>query len=164
MALTKKIASLVSDYNDGQSLGSKLRKKRIAPLLAMIEETAKEKGSVSIIDIGGTETYWNIVPKDFLEKNKVTITLINLPSNNKLEDHGCFHFTEGDACDLSRFEDKAFDIAHSNSVIEHVGDWRRMFIFALELKRVANKYFVQTPNFWFPVEPHCMTPPFSLVS
>ena len=33
-----------------------------------------------------------------------------------------------------------------------------MLQFANEISRIAEFYFVQTPNFWFPLEPHCMTP------
>jgi hypothetical protein len=35
-----------------------------------------------------------------------------------------------------------------------------MVQFAEEISRVAENYFVQTPNYWFPMEPHCMTPVF----
>ncbi len=158
MSLTKSMARNLSNYDDKHSIGSRLRAKRSAPLLRMIEQLSKEKGSVDIIDIGGTETYWNIVSREFLEKNNVRITIVNLPDSELQKNHGPFRFVPGDGCDLSDVPTQSFDIAHSNSVIEHVGDWDRMVRFANELKRVARRYFIQTPNYWFPIEPHCMTP------
>ncbi len=88
----------------------------------------------------------------------MNITIVNLPGIVKPNDHGLFKFVEADGCDLSRFDDKSFHIAHSNSVVEHVGDCERMVQFAKELSRVSQNYFVQTPNYWFPIEPHCMMP------
>jgi hypothetical protein len=58
---------------------------------------------------------------------------------------------------MRMYASNAFDITHSNSVVEHVGDWARQVAFAKEVSRVSRGYFVQTPNFWFPLEPHCMT-------
>ncbi len=158
MSITGKLAKSISDYERSASVGSKLRAKRIAPLLQMIEAVHRDQGRVNIVDIGGREAYWGLLPRGFLEAHDVRVTLVNLPGNESPEVEPPFSFVEADACDLEGFADASFDIAHSNSVIEHVGDWNRMVAFARELARVAPRYFVQTPNYWFPVEPHCMTP------
>lgn len=158
MSITKVLAKGIQDYDNEQSLGSQFRAKRIAPLLRMIESVSQEYGHVNIIDIGGTENYWKIVPQAYLEKHHVRITITNLPDKKLPEDHGPFCFVHANGCNLENFADNSFHIAHSNSVIEHVGDWQDMVQFTAELKRIAQKYFVQTPNFWFPIEPHCMTP------
>jgi len=159
MFITKMLAKRVSNYNDPQSLGSRLRTKRIRPLLEMIEETFKEQGFVNIVDVGGTELYWRlIVPKQYLDSHNVAVTIVNLPGTITPGARDIFRFVEADGCDLACFKDKQFHIAHSNSVLEHVGDWERMVRFANEIQRVGQKYFVQTPNYWFPIEPHCMMP------
>lgn len=158
MSLSRNLARLISNYDNHNSIGSKLRAKRIAPLLEMLESTFKEKGSVCIIDIGGTEKYWGIVSRQYLTSHNVSITIVNLPGTEMREDHGPFRFVEADACNLTRFDDKSFHVAHSNSVVEHIGDWDHMLQFAKELSRVSNNYYIQTPNYWFPIEPHCMMP------
>ena len=146
------------DYNSNNSMVSKFRTKRIAPMMELIEAASIKYGSVNIVDIGGTEHYWNIVSREFLDRHKVTITIVNLPGFESQTNHGPFIFVAADGCNLSAFDNGAFHIAHSNSVIEHVGDWARKVQFATELSRVAKQYFIQTPNYWFPIEPHCMFP------
>lgn len=136
----------------------KLRAKRIKPLLKMVETYYKKYGFVSIIDVGGTKKYWNIVPREFLEKYNVSITCVNLPSPNLQSNDDIFTFENGDGCNLNEYKDKQFHIAHSNSVIEHVGEWDKIVRFSNEIKRIADSYFVQTPNFWFPLEPHWFLP------
>lgn len=158
MPIGKFLVKKLSNYDSKKSIGSKLRAKRIAPLMRQIEHVYSEHGIVNIIDIGGTQKYWNIVPIEFLENHNVTITIVNLPFVECPENNGPFIFSHGDACNLANFDTNSFHIAHSNSVIEHVGDWDKMIAFSKEIKRVASKYFIQTPNYWFPIEPHCMTP------
>jgi SAM-dependent methyltransferase len=67
----------------------------------------------------------------------------------------------GDGTKL-RFADRAFDVAYSNSVIEHVPKEGQQ-AFAAEVGRVADRYFVQTPNRWFPIEPHYQLPLFQFL-
>ena len=43
-------------------------------------------------------------------------------------------------------------------MIEHVGDAQSQRRFAREVARVGRAYWVQTPNRWFPVEQHLLTP------
>jgi ubiquinone/menaquinone biosynthesis C-methylase UbiE len=57
---------------------------------------------------------------------------------------------QSDGC-LLPFRDEAFDIVFSNAVIEHVNDQQK---FANEIQRVGRRYFVSTPNRWFPLETH----------
>jgi hypothetical protein len=154
----------ITNYNSENSLGFKFRKKRAERIKNLISACFAENGAVSIIDIGGTKTYWKIIPAAFLKANNVHITVVNLPSYTPppppphLSDNEIFTAKEGDGCNLIEFSDNSFHIAHSNSVIEHVGNWDKKVMFAKELRRVANKYYVQTPNYWFPLEPHFMTP------
>lgn len=63
----------------------------------------------------------------------------------------------GDGTQLP-FRSGSFDLVFSNSVIEHVGDVQRQRQFAKEVTRVGRRFYVQTPNRRFPVEPHLMTP------
>lgn len=158
MSVSGRLAKGIADYGDSRSLGSRFRARRIGPLLSLIDTVFAVKGSVRIIDLGGTRQYWNIVPTDLLEQRDVRITLVNLPESVTPVDEDHFEVLAADACDLASIPDDDFDITHSNSVLEHVGDWERMRAFAREAARVSPRYFVQTPSYWFPIEPHAMTP------
>jgi SAM-dependent methyltransferase len=66
-------------------------------------------------------------------------------------------FVKADVLEGLPFADHAFDLAYCSSVIEHVAPSDRD-AFARELRRVAAGWFVQTPAFSFPVEPHALLP------
>jgi hypothetical protein len=68
---------------------------------------------------------------------------------------------QADGTDLP-FEDGEFDVGFSNSVIEHVPK-RLQAAFASEIGRVARRYYVQTPNRYFPIEPHYQLPFFQFL-
>ena len=86
------------DYRDPQSLGSKLRAKRVGPLLELISNVSGEKDVVQILDVGGTRNYWNIVPEAFLVEHRVRVTLLNLPGIGQESNQGCFSHLAGDGC------------------------------------------------------------------
>jgi Methyltransferase domain len=56
------------------------------------------------------------------------------------------------------FADRAFDIAFSNAVVEHVGTRAEQRAFVHELCRVAAAVFITTPNRLFPLEVHTRVP------
>ncbi|GAC1436781.1 MAG: hypothetical protein NVSMB51_08980 [Solirubrobacteraceae bacterium] len=66
-------------------------------------------------------------------------------------------FVLADAVAGLPFDDGAFDLVYSSSVIEHIPPADRSR-FARELMRVAGGLFVQTPAFSFPLEPHALLP------
>ncbi len=66
-------------------------------------------------------------------------------------------FVRADPAEGLPFADDAFDLVYCSSVIEHVPPERRA-AFATELRRVGRGWFVQTPAFGFPLEPHALLP------
>ena len=65
----------------------------------------------------------------------------------------------GDACaPPPQLEHQQFDLVFSNSLIEHVGGHARRAQLADVVHRLAAHHWVQTPNRYFPVEPHWMFP------
>ncbi len=67
----------------------------------------------------------------------------------------------GDATQL-RFADREFPAVFSSSVVEHIPKGLQP-AFAAEVRRTGLAYFVQTPNKWFPVEPHYQMPLFQFL-
>jgi hypothetical protein len=59
--------------------------------------------------------------------------------------------------------DRTYDLVHSNSVIEHVGDATSRSHFAQVLSGLAPNLWIQTPNRYFPIEPHWMFPFFQFL-
>ena len=147
------------DYSDPGSLGSRLRRRRRWLVEALIDEAYSSRGSVRILDIGGRRQYWRMFDDAYLRSRRAYVTLLNYnPAEIEPAGEGDFESIAGDACDLSIYGDNTFDLVHSNSTIEHVGDWPRVEAFAREARRVGSRYYIQTPYYWFPVEPHFVMP------
>lgn len=147
-------------YADPRSLEFRMRSRRFAVIRDMIDSILMRKGRVEIVDLGGTEGYWRI-GREYLAENRgrITITLVNTEIQ-AVEQQEQFRFLNASATDPDLFANRRFDMVHSNSVIEHVGDWRQMELFAANVRRLARTYYVQTPDYWFPYEPHFRFPGF----
>ena len=114
------------------------------------------KKPIKILDVGGTQKFWNDM--NFISREGVEIVLLNLQEQNTT-DLG-FNSIVGSAIDLSKFENKSFDIVFSNSVIEHLYNFENQVKMANEVMRVGKLFFVQCPNKYFLIEPHFNLPYF----
>ena len=106
-------------------------------------------GRTTILDIGGYYYYW-----DWFEALP-RVTIVNLEPPAEADPR--FEWVIADARRLP-FRDGAFEVAFSNSVVEHIPGQESRHAYAREIMRVGRGYYVQTPYRWFPVEPHLMTP------
>lgn len=141
-------------YKNRRSLEFGFRAKRFQHVQKLIQAVLDERGHAEILDLGGTETYW-LIGEEFIRSNRhrLHFTMVNTEVVHT-EQTDLFDFVQGSATDRSLFAGRSFDLVHSNSVIEHVGDWRDFEDFAHNTRRLAPRYYVQTPNYWFPYEPH----------
>ena len=134
------------------------RRRRIADLKSVIAMVRAEQPTCRILDIGGTRDFWhtwrNEIPWD-----GVSVECVNIDETHASKSgYDRVRFLKGDARDMGWAADGSFDIVFSNSVIEHVGGWHDMLRMAGEVRRLARRYLVQTPYFWFPIEPHMRVP------
>ncbi|MBI2283786.1 MAG: methyltransferase domain-containing protein [Bacteroidetes bacterium] len=136
-----------------------MRKKRFALLETQIEALIARKGKIKILDIGGEKRYWENIG---WQNPNCTIYLLNLDMADNAENSPGFVTVKGNALSLP-YQAGDFDLIFSNSVIEHVGSYGNQELFAAEVKRVCDHYIIQTPSFWFPLEPHSLLPFFQFI-
>lgn len=105
----------------------------------------------SVLDLGGAEYYWPWL------KARPRVTVANFEERDlKKVD---LDWVRADGRKLP-FKDGAFDVVYCNSVLEHLPDEASRSALAREVARVGRGYSVQTPNRWFPVDAHTLTPAF----
>jgi ubiquinone/menaquinone biosynthesis C-methylase UbiE len=137
----------------GTSLNQKFRENRFKTFTALLAKV-DAGDSIKILDIGGTEIYWERMK--FIDNKNIHITLLNLEEVPTKKEN--FTSIKGNACDLSDYADNTFDIVYSNSVIEHLFTLENQKKMADEARRVGKYYYIQTPNYYFPIEPHWLCP------
>ena len=141
------IKQSLSDRRSG-SLASRLRATR----WKLVQDVLHLTGVESVVDVGGTDKSWWFV--DWKGK------IVRCNIDRGATESGLRILADGR---LLPFPERSFDIAFSNSVIEHVGNLACQTEFANEMRRTGRSYFLQTPNRWFPIEPHYLFPCFQFL-
>lgn len=136
---------------------NRFRTARGRVLGAQIARLSKALGRpVTILDVGGRPDYWANVGLEHVAEIRLLNndeSELSRPASNNL-----FVCEIGDARCLSSYCDQSIDLVHSNSVIEHVGQWQDMCAMADEAMRVGVSGWIQTPAWEFPIEPHFRLP------
>lgn len=144
----------LANDKSAHSLSSQFRNKRFVLFKELFDALPKP---VKILDVGGRPDIWE---REGFYKSELncTITILNPEEIEINVPNICV--SVGDARSMTQFSNEEFDIVFSNSVIEHVGGYDDQQKMANEIQRVGKQYFVQTPNKFFPVEPHFIFPLF----
>lgn len=117
--------------------------------------------------MGGEAHTWAALPVRPRE-----VVLLNIPERAhqqqvELRDaglNGWLRAVPGDACDPpDEIRSDNFDFVYSNSVIEHVGGHQRRLALARHATSLGRHHWIQTPNRYFPIEPHWMCPGFQFL-
>lgn len=143
----------LADNSSCDSLATKMRRARFELFLSLLKSL---EGRVEILDIGGTQDFWNRMSGEGLGDARVT--LLNIAHQPVTSEK--FVSAVGDARAMPEYQTGSFDVVFSNSVIEHVGSYENQGRMAAEVMRVGRRYWVQTPNKRFPLEPHFLVPYF----
>ncbi len=147
-----------ADNVNEQSIASHLRKQRFQLFIDMLDNVPH---IANVLDIGGTQNYWESVTAGSLLLDRIRVSLINIqPQITSLPNVTSM---TGDARAMPQFVDKQYDIVFSNSTIEHVGSFSDQMNMAKEVIRIGKRYYIQTPNRYFPIEPHFVFPFFQFL-
>lgn len=142
-----------------EAISNYFRKRRFGFFTEFLKQASPMNRPVRILDIGGTQQYW--LNMGLVLGPETEIVLLNL-YENEVSAPG-FSSIVGDACNLKGIQDNSFDIVFSNSVIEHLFTKNQQQKMADEVTRVGRSYFIQTPNKYFPIEPHWLFPFFQFL-
>lgn len=137
----------MANVNDPNSFSNRMRNRRFQVFESLIKDLPRP---IHMLDVGGTTEYWR--KRGWAGNPDYQITLVNMHQEESEYDN--ITGTVGDATNMSEHADKSFDIVYSNSVIEHLFNFDAQQAMAREVQRIARAYWIQTPNYWFPIEPH----------
>jgi Methyltransferase domain len=151
MQLSLPILRRLADADDPNSFASKLRAKRFRQFEQWLAPLPRP---LQILDLGGSSTYW----ERYGWAGRPDIQIVTLSPEAEEQRHNNIQPLVGDAANLTKFGDQSFDVVFSNSVIEHLFTFENQQRWAAEVQRIAKCFWVQSPNYWFPMEPHFDVP------
>jgi hypothetical protein len=146
----------VVDSNNPDSYANRLRERRFALFRSLLERVPPP---IRILDVGGTPTFWQVRRAQL--PAGIEVVILNLEAMESTDPNVTTRV--GDALDMRVFADREFDVVFSNAVIEHVATLDNQVRMGSEIRRVGRRYFVQTPNRRFPLEPHFLVPGFQFL-
>ena len=135
MKYLRKIAS----SNNSDNFSSKFRRKRFRTFQKYLTKLGLKESR--FLDIGGTQIYWDHINSYF--KTNLSPIIVNV--EREYFTNGIYAGIIGDGKSLS-------------FIIEHLTGFEDQYEMAYNIKRVAKYYFIQTPAFIFPLEPHFLFP------
>jgi hypothetical protein len=152
LMLSERLRSVIADPANPASAAGRARKRR----WQRFAEAFPEACNLRVIDLGGTVESWRQCPY-----RPAHLTILNIDADDDTTelDGTPVVVRRGDACNVPEWiRSQRFDLAYSNSVIEHLGGHQRRRLFALTVRSLAPRYWVQTPYRYFPIEPHFLFP------
>ncbi len=139
--------------NLAKKFSNRNRQKKFEYFLDYFRPTAQ----TSILDIGASEKEYqengNILEKKYPHPERITVLGVD-EYKDFIERYPRVKVVKYDGQGKFHFQDNEFDISWSNAVIEHVGNREKQEFFLKEIKRVAKKSFIATPNKYFLFEVH----------
>lgn len=151
MSMPATLMRRLSESENPDSFANRLRSRRFQRFEGLVATLPRP---LKILDVGGTNAFWEF--RGWAERKGVEILTLNLQP--ELQQYENIRPLVGDATNLAQFEDGSFDVVFSNSVIEHLFTFENQRRMAAEVQRVGKAFWVQTPNYWFPMEPHFQVP------
>lgn len=142
---------MVLDGANPRSVSAKARGRRWAELMRRFPDLDQMK----ILDLGGRPQFWRDAP--VRPATVTTVNLIDLPAPEPW-----ITTLVADAC-ADRWTHGTFDLVISNSLLEHLGGMARRKQFADVVHAASNRWWIQTPYRYFPIEPHWFFPGFQFL-